>query len=328
MLTVLVLGCNSFSGSHFVKKALDKNIKVIGVSRSRTKDIFLPYKNSKNFENFKFYKYNINKDIDKIILLIRNYKIKHVVNFIAQGMVNESWIKPEDWYETNLISIVKLIHKIKSNFKLKKFLQISTPEVYGNIPGWTYEKTNFNPSTPYAISRTAIDNHLLALFKNYQFPVCFTRASNVYGPGQQLYRIIPKTIVHCLKNEKIFLHGGGLSKRSFIYIEDAVEAYINILKNGQIGETYHVSTNSFHSIKQVVNKTINLIDSNNLKLIKKSKDRVGKDFSYRLNSEKIRKKFKWKEKHSFEKGLENTINWVLDNFKVIKNLKTEYIHKS
>lgn len=326
--TVLVLGCNSFSGSHFVKNALDKNIKVVGVSRSMPNDIFLPYKNSKNYKKFIFYKYNINKNADDIIFLIKKYQIKYVVNFIAQGMVNESWAKPEDWYNTNLISTVKLVHKIIRSFKLKRFLQISTPEVYGNIPGWTYEKNHFNPSTPYAISRSAVDSHLFALFKNFQFPVCFTRASNVYGPGQQLYRIIPKTIVHCLKNKKIFLHGGGLSKRSFIYIEDAVEAYFKILKSGQNGETYHVSTNTFHSIKHVVKKIINKIDSNNMKLITNSEDRLGKDFAYKLSSKKVRKKLKWKEKYSFEKGLENSINWVLHNFKEIKKLKTEYIHKS
>lgn len=291
-------------------------------------DIFLPYKKSKNLRNFKFFKYNLNHNIDKIIYLIRKYKIKYIANFIAQGMVNESWKNPEDWYETNLLSPIKLVHEIKSKFKLKKFLQVSTPEVYGNIPKWTFERNEFYPSTPYAISRSAIDQHLFALFKNYKFPVCFSRASNVYGPGQQLYRIVPKTIIHCLKNKKIFLHGKGASVRSFIYIEDAVRAYFNILKNGKIGQTYHVSTNSLYSVKQAVKKIISKIDLNKMKLVTNSKDRIGKDFSYKLSSKKIRKDLKWSEKNSFDKGLENTINWVLENFDAMKSFKTEYIHKS
>ena len=231
----LVLGSNSFSGSNLVNFLLKKDFNVIGVSRSdEYKKIYLPYKNSPNLKKFKFYKININTNLEKLKLIVKKFKPNYIINYIAQGMVSESWLNPEDWYSTNVVSQVKL-YKELSKFKfIKKFIHVTTPEVYGSTPGKIKESFNFNPSTPYAISRAATDTHLKKYFENFKLPIIFTRTANVYGPHQQLYRIVPKSLISARLNKKIHLHGGGLSKRSFIFIDDASAATYLISAKGKI----------------------------------------------------------------------------------------------
>ena len=326
--TILIIGSNSFSGSHFINLLLKKNYRVIGLSRSNElNNVYLPYKSSKYLKNFFFYKTDLNKSLKKIIKIIQKYKPSYVVNFSAQGMVAESWLKPEDWYRTNILSQVKLLNYLNSFKFIKRYLHVTTPEVYGSHKSWKKESNTFNPNTPYAISRAALDMHLQALNKVYNFPVIFTRTSNVYGPSQQLYRIIPKAIMVSLLNKKILLHGDGLSVRSFIYITDACQANYKILLKGKIGHTYHISTNSILSFKNLVFKISKLTKHNFDKFVKKANERKGKDHSYKLNSDKLRKKLLWKDQISLDQGLKLTFKWIKENFNFLKKQSLEYKHK-
>ena len=158
-------------------------------------------------------------------------------------MVAESWLTPEHWYQTNVVSQVKLHDELRKFDCIKKYVHISTPEAYGSTDGeWLKENYNFSPSTPYAVSRAACDLHLLSFYKAYGFPVVFTRAANVFGPGQQLYRIIPRTMLLARLGGKLNLHGGGYSVRSFIHMEDVSSATYKIAMQGNAGETYHISS--------------------------------------------------------------------------------------
>ena len=233
MKKVLIIGSNSFAGSDFIDFLLKKNFKIYGVSRSKENNkIFLKYKYNKKLKNFTFQKINLNlkKDLIKLINIIKNEKINYIVNFAAQGMVAESWVNPEDWYLTNVYSNSVLIKEL-SKLKIKKYINFSTPEVYGNTTFLKKESNNFAPTTPYAVSRSAQDLNLLAYYKTYNFPVVFTRAANIYGPYQQSYRIIPKVIISILTNKKIPIHGKGDTLRSFIYI---ISIYIYYLYNIKI----------------------------------------------------------------------------------------------
>jgi dTDP-glucose 4,6-dehydratase len=326
----IIIGSNSFSGSHFANLLLKKKFKVFGISRSSEPSIeFLPYKNNKNLKNFIFHQLDLNKLNDRLEILkvIKKNNIKNIVNFASQGMVEESFFNPLDWYATNLLSTVAFIEKIK-NENINNYLHISTPEVYGDHKKTIYENSSKKPSTPYAISRLAMDYHLEAIAKINKFPVKFSRAANVYGEGQQLHRIVPKTITKILKNEKIILDGGGISKRSFVHINDISEGYFKILEKGKIGESYHLSDNNFISIKELVIKICKKLNVDYREcVIEKKEDRLGKDFIYKLNSEKIFNELKWKATTSLESGIEQTINWVKKNFTKFKNKNLEYIHK-
>ena len=260
-----------------------------------------------------------------LISIIRKYKPKYIINYAAQGMVSESWKNPLHWYQTNIISHIKLVESIK-NFKfIKKYINFSTPEVYGSTSGIVRENLNFKPTTPYALSRATADYHLINLNKFFNFPIIFTRTSNIYGPHQKLYRIIPKTIMSCLKKKIIYLHGSGKSVRSFIFIEDVSSATYKIIQKGIIGETYHISTNKFISIKNLVKKINKMLIKK--KIYKNVKDRIGKDKYYFLSSDKIRRKLKWKDKVSLDLGLDLTVKWIRNNFKPLSRMQMEYVHK-
>lgn len=325
---ILILGSNSFAGSNFCDYLLSKKIKVIGVSRSKEiNKIFLKYKSNTYYKkNFSFHKIDLNKNLNELIKLIKIKKIKHIINFASQGMVAESWDKPWDWYNTNIVSFSKLTNQLK-DLKLIKFLNFTTPEVYGNTTSKIKENIIFNPSTPYAISRAAQDFNFFAHYKNFNFPIVFTRTANIFGPHQQLYRIVPISIVKALKNERINLHGSGKSIRSFIFMDDvSAILYKILLDKKNVGQTYHISTKKFVSIKNLVLLILKILGKSR-KLIRNSKERDGKDFGYFLDSSKIIREYKWKNKTSLESGLKETIDWIKSNSKVINNLKLSYKHK-
>ncbi len=330
----LVIGSNSFSGSHFVKKALNSGFEVKGISRSKEPlDVFLPYKwegkkNDLKTNTFQFEQFDLNKNLTEINALIDTFKPNYIINFASQGMVAESWLNPTHWYTTNVVSQVALHDELRKKHFIKKYIHITTPEVYGTTGGnWINENSEFNPTTPYAVSRASCDMHLMSFFKAYNFPVIFTRAANVYGPGQQLYRIIPITILSALTGKRINLHGGGKSIRSFIHINDVVEATLKITMEAKPGTTWHLSTNESISIKELVKKIANLCDVNYDDLINPYKDRLGKDMTYLLDSTLIRETFNWSDKIKLDDGIKETIYWIKENFEVLSKLNWEYKHK-
>jgi dTDP-glucose 4,6-dehydratase len=324
----LVIGSNSFSGAQFIKYLLENSNDVIGVSRSKEiNDVYLPYKwNSKN-ANFKFYPIDINHQLNELIEILNEFKPEYIVNFAAQGMVAQSWETPQDWYQTNVVGQVKLHDQLRKLKFIKKYVHVTTPEAYGSTDGWIKESFIFAPSTPYAVSRAACDLHLMSFFKAYNFPVVFTRAANVYGPGQQLYRIIPRTMLYARLGKKMKLHGGGLSTRSFIHMDDVSAATLKIALDGIPGDSYHISTNETITIRGLVEKICELTNANFSELVELSEDRLGKDQAYLLDSTKLRENFTWQDKINLEQGLIDTLSWVDSNLEILKSLPADYIHK-
>ena len=266
---------------------------------------------------------------NQLLDLINDVEPEIVVNFAAQGMVAESWLNPTHWYQTNVIAQVALHDALRQKTFLKKYVHVTTPEVYGSTDGnWIKEHQNFAPSTPYAISRAACDLHLQSLHKAYGFPVVFTRAANVYGPGQQLYRVIPRTMLSALTGEPMQLHGGGQSIRAFIHIKDVVRATLKLATEGQSGSTWHLSGKDCTSIKELVNQICTLTEANFDDLVQNSDERLGKDQSYLLDSSAIREVHGWSDQISLQDGLKETLSWVETNLDTLKNLSWCYQHKS
>jgi len=324
----LILGSNSFAGSSLTSKLLDLNNKVIGISRSNEPDnCLLGYSENSLKNQFSFYKLDLNDDFQEICNIIDQEKPSYIVDFAGQGMVAESWIWPEQWYNTNIVSKVKLHNFLKDKTFLKKYIRVSTPEVYGSCNDLIKENQRFNPSTPYAVSHASIDLSLKAFYDNYDFPVIFTRFANFYGPYQQCYRIIPKTILFSLLNLDLPLHGGGKSIRSFIYHEDVSDGILKCIEKGKIGETYHFSTEEFVSIYDLVTMICDKLEIDKNKVIKIVDDRPGKDQSYLMDIGKARNNLNWVPKNNLKTGIEKTIIWVKNNFDVLKGLQNEYIHK-
>lgn len=325
---IAVLGSNSFAGAAFVLKALEDGYEVIGFNRSpEGQEFFLPYKESSKQSNYKFYQADINKDLNEIIEIIDSFKPEVVVDFAGQGMVAESWENPSQWYTTNIVAKVKLHDLLRKRVFVKKYIRISTPEVYGSQDQLIKESWDLNPSTPYAVSHASIDLSLRAFNKNYSFPVVFTKFANFYGPGQQLYRIIPRTIIYALTGKQLHLHGGGTSIRAFIHSADVSNGIMDAIKKGQIGETYHFSPNNFYTIKEVVEIICKELSIDFDDFVTIVPDRAGKDKAYLMDSNKSRISFGWNDNVGLIEGINDTVKWVKENLEEINKTSLDYIHK-
>lgn len=326
---VLVLGSNSFSGAAFCAHLLKTGHQVIAVSRSAEPDVaLLPYKWLADQHPLQFHPLDINHHLTEIMALIRSHKVRHVYNYAAQSMVGQSWTYPEHWFMTNCVSTVKLHNALRQYDGLERYIHISTPEVYGSCSGLVPESRHYQPSTPYAVSRAAADLSLHTFFDVYQFPVVFTRAANVYGEGQQLYRIVPKTILSALLGQTLPLHGGGHSTRSFIHIDDVSDATLKIGQSGRLGDIYHISTERMITIRALVELICDMLQVPFATLCQISEDRLGKDAAYLLDAGKLRNELHWQDQVSLENGLERTIVWAKKYLGQLKNLPQDYIHKA
>ena len=326
---VLVIGSNSFSGTWFCEHALAKGAEVIGVSRSKEPNqVFLPYRWFGHDKAFRFYPYDINHHLDEIIALVENEKITHVVNFAAQSMVGQSWEFPEHWFQTNAVSTTKLFNRLRRLDFLDRYVHVTTPEVYGSTDGgFISENTPYNPSTPYAASRAASDMSLKTFVDAYGFPAVSTRAANVYGAGQQLYRIIPRTILFARLGRKMQLHGGGVSKRVFIDMRDVCEATWLVMTKGKVGECYHISGDEVVTIRALVERIAAKMGIAFDDLAVVGEERLGKDAAYLLDSKKIREAVGWNDKITLEQGLDDCVAWVNKNLETLRDLPFDYIHK-
>lgn len=323
-----VLGSNSFAGAAFVARALADGADVIGFNRSyESSPIFLPYLKIKSSGSYTFFQADINHDLDSILSRLDIFRPQVVVDFAGQGMVAESWQNPAQWYNTNIVAKVKLHDQLRVRNWLERYVRISTPEVYGSQESLLQETWQYNPSTPYAVSHAAVDQSLRAFYQQYDFPVVFTRFANFYGPGQQLYRIVPRTIIYGLLGKKLQLHGGGTSVRAFISGVDMADAVMRSIDTGVIGEAYHFSPERFLTIREIIEIICSRMDVGFEDLVEIAPDRPGKDQAYLMDSKKARRELGWQESHTFEEGVDDTLHWVKNSIDEISTLPLNYIHK-
>jgi dTDP-glucose 4,6-dehydratase len=325
---VAVLASNSFAGSAFVASALTRGYAVLGLSRSpEPADVFLPYKQVPQSRNFQFRQVDINTDFEAACEALAAFKPEIIADFAGQGMVAESWHAPEQWYQTNIVSKVRLHQFLRDQPWLKRYMRASTPEVYGSCDHPVDESQRFNPSTPYAVSHAAIDMSLLAFFRNYGFPVMLGRFANFYGEHQQLYRLIPKAILCVRSGTKLPLHGGGRSRRAFIHADEVADGIWRMLEHGQPGGTYHFSPDRFRLISDVVVTICGQLGVDIDQATESVADRPGKDNAYLMDASKARRELGWQPFVDFEQGVGRTIAWVDRNFETLRALPWEYRHK-
>ncbi len=324
---VLVIGSNSFSGADFIDLLLEKEeYEVFGVSRSEEKSaLFLPYKNRKS-SRFRFEKIDLNRDLTKLANCLELFQPEYVVNFAAQSEVAPSWKNPHHWFQTNAVAITKLADLLKGQPFLKKYVHISSPEVYGTCSGKVFETAPLNPSTPYAASKAAGDLSLFTFYKNFSFPLVMIRSTNVYGPYQQLFKIIPRTIIYLKQGKKIPLHGGGKAVKSYIHIRDISEGERLIMEQGDVGEIYHLSPDFGVSVRFVVETICKKMGETFSERVEEVEERLGQDKAYVIDSTKARS-LGWSPKISLEQGIEETLAWVERSYSAIIKEPLEYVHK-
>jgi len=317
METILVTGGMGFIGSNFIHYLLKnhKEFKIINVD-------YLTYagnpENLKEFEEFdevfyKFYKYDIS-DFDHILDIAKREKIEYIINFAAESHVDRSIDNPDIFIKTNILGTQSLLNVAKK-LNIKKFIQISTDEVYGSLtfedPAFT-ENLLLKPNSPYSASKAAADLIVRSYYKTFNLPVNITRCSNNYGPYQFPEKLIPLMIKNAMNNQKLPIYGTGQNIRDWIFVEDHCEAIFLVLKEGISGEIYNIGGNSEISNLELVKRLLSILNKPE-NLIKFVKDRPGHDLKYAINFEKIKNELSWEPKINLGDGLKFTVEWYKNN---------------
>lgn len=327
--TVVVLGANSFSGQDFVDLLLDRpEYKVIGVSRSPERsDLFLKYKTRGDLSNYNYHALDMNNDMPVLLELLDEQKPAYIVNFAAQSEVAPSWEHPEHWFQTNTVALAQLINHLRRRDYLKRYLHVSSPEVYGTCEGNVLEDAPLNPSTPYAASKAAADLLLSTFLKQFDFPLLTVRATNVYGARQQLFKIIPRSVIYLQIGKKIQLHGGGAAVKSYIHIRDVSRGELAILEKGRIGQIYHLSPDSGVAVRDVVRLICARMGRGFDQSAESVAERPGQDAAYVIDSTLARTELGWSPRISMEQGLAEVVDWVEEYKEQIIAMPLEYLHK-
>ena len=334
MKKILITGGSGFIGSNLVNLLLKKKYAVINIDKSAYSANPYNVKKFRNNKNYLFFKLDINQRT-KIIKIIKKYKPEGIINLAAETHVDRSIDDAEKFIKTNIggvYNLLEILRKLKKKTKNKmKFLQISTDEVYGDIPGskLASEKDNYNPSSPYSASKASADQLVKAYGRTYGIKTLIANPCNNYGQNQFPEKFIPKMIFNILNNKPLPIYGKGKNTREWIHVKDNCEAILKIFQKGKFGENYNIGTNIKLKNIDIVKKLLKIAKSKimvgNKVKISFVKDRPGHDLRYALNSSKIRKKMKWKHKISSSKGLEDTFDWYKNNLGYFKKISKRNI---
>ena len=318
-MKILVTGGAGFIGGNFVHYMVNKYPEdmIVNLDKLTYAGNLSTLSEAMKNQNFKFIKADI-CDIEKIDTVFKEEEPNIVVNFAAESHVDRSISNPEVFLETNIRGTSVLLECCKK-YNVKRYHQISTDEVYGDLPldrpdlSFT-EKSPLRPSSPYSVSKTSADLLVLSYFRTYKLPVTISRCSNNYGPYHFPEKLIPLIIIKALKNQRLPIYGDGKNVRDWIYVKDHCKAIDLILHKGKIGEVYNVGGNSEKSNLEVVKTILNILGKSE-KLIEFVPDRLGHDRRYAINDYKIESELGFKRDVTFEQGIEKTINWFLHNEK-------------
>lgn len=249
---------------------------------------------------------------DEELLKLILPKTDYFVNFAAHTHVDRSILNQEEFVFTDILGTYAILKVLKTKKNVKKFIHISTDEVYGaSFEGSFDEKSPLNPSSPYAASKASADLLCLAFYKTFNIPVIIVRPSNNYGPRQYPEKLIPLSIIKILKGEKVPIYGNGKQKREWIYVDDCIRAIYKVMEKGVPGEIYNIGSGFEIENIEVVKKISNILGKGE-NVFEFVKDRPSHDIRYFLDSSKI-KALGWKPEIDFEKGLELTVKWYLEN---------------
>ena len=328
--TVVVIGSNSFSGSDFIDHLLaTTRYRVIGVSRSEeASPLFLPYlRRAERSARFEFHRLDLNRDMPAIQELLAAEQPRYVVNFAAQSEVAPSWEHPERWFMTNAAAVAALGNFLRDHSWLERYVHISSPEVYGTCEGTVREEAPINPSTPYAASKAAGDLMLFTLVKNFDFPLVMIRATNVYGAHQQLFKIIPRSVIYLKSGRTIELHGGGRAVKSYIHVRDVSRGELAAMESGRPGQIYHLSPDGGVAVRDLVGRICAAMDKSFEASTSVVAERVGQDRAYVIDSTKARRELGWQPEISLDEGIGGVVKWIGDAWEEIRAEPLEFVYK-
>ena len=264
----------------------------------------------------------------RLMRLVDEIAPGYVINVAALSEVNLSNFQPVEYFQTNCLGVVTFCSQLRTREYLRRYVHISSAEVYGTCPQSIAESAPLNPSTPYAVSKAAADMYLLTLRKNFGFPVNLVRSTNVYGRHQQLYKIIPRTAIYLRQGRKLELQGGGKAVKSFVHIRDVVRGIVAVLAASDPAPIYHFSAPDDHTVAEIVERVCQLMGHDFADAVVVAGDRVGQDARYWLDDSRARQELGWRPEVPLDEGLREVIAWVEANWTAITREPLEYVHKT
>ena len=329
---IIVTGGLGFIGSNLIDLLISKKYSVINLDKVSYSSNFYNLKEHKNNNKYKFIKCDLNSK--KIPSILLKYKPICIFNLAAETHVDRSIDGPKNFINSNVLGTFNLLEAFKT-FSTKynsKLIHISTDEVYGDIlKGRSDEKYSYKPSSPYAASKAASDHLVYSYIRTYKIPAVISNCSNNYGPKQHPEKLIPKLIYNIINNKELPIYGKGKNSREWLHVKDHCMALFKVFEKGKIGEFYNIGSNknlnNIQITKALIKIAKNFITIGPKVKIKYITDRPGHDQRYALNSNKIKKKLKWKPQIKFDNGLKETFLWYLNNKKYYSSLAKKDIVK-
>lgn len=320
MRTVLVTGAAGFIGSNFVRLLLNRgeDVKLVAFDKltyagnlANLRDLLEKFANK-----LAFVKGDI-CDAEAVSRAMDEHRVSEVVNFAAESHVDRSILGSGPFVQTNVVGTQVLLDISRSK-GVRKYLQVSTDEVYGTLPEdkpeikFT-EETPLQPNSPYSASKAAADCLIRSYFHTFHMPVLTTRCSNNYGPYHFPEKLIPLFVTNLMEGRKVPLYGDGLNVRDWLYVEDHCDAIWTVLNKGRDGEIYNIGGNN-EITNRVITETI-LREMNKPwdEFVQYVKDRPGHDRRYAIDASKIKRELGWEPRHRFESAIKTTIQWFKDN---------------
>ncbi len=313
-MNLLVTGGAGFIGSNFIRHIINKypEYRVINLDK-------LTY--AGNLENLtgvdKDPRYAFEKgdicDKARVQLCVMRYEIDAIINFAAESHVDRSILGAAEFVQTNIVGTHVLL-EVAKELKIKRFLQVSTDEVYGSLglTGLFIEDTPLHPNSPYSASKASADMLALAYQHTFGLPVVLTRCSNNYGPYQFPEKLIPLMIANAINDKPLPVYGDGMNIRDWLHVKDHCSAIDEVLHRGRIGEVYNIGGNNEKPNIEIVRLILQNLGKPE-SLITYVKDRLGHDRRYAIDSSKIQRELGWQPLYTFEQGIAETIKWYMNN---------------
>jgi len=330
---ILITGGAGFIGSHVVRLFVNKypENEIYNLDKLTYAGNLENLRDIEEKKNYNFIKGDIT-DRDFIINLFREKNFDGIIHLAAESHVDRSIKNPQEFLHTNISGTVNLLdaaRKTWNNFEDRRFYHISTDEVYGSLDdgGYFVETTAYDPKSPYSASKASSDHFVRAYNNTYNLPIVISNCSNNYGPYQFPEKLIPLCINNIKNNQNIPVYGKGANIRDWLHVEDHAKAIDIIFFKGRDGDTYNIGGGNEWKNLDLIKLLCGIMDDklkrsggSSEKLISFVKDRAGHDLRYAIDASKLTEQLGWLPSRTFEKGLENTVEWYLNNHQWLENV--------
>ncbi|MED3946208.1 dTDP-glucose 4,6-dehydratase [Priestia aryabhattai] len=327
-MNILVTGGTGFIGSNFVRHMVETypSYGIVNYDLLTYAGNLENLKDIESHENYTFVKGDINNR-ELVDHLVKYHNIDVIVNFAAESHVDRSITEPNIFIKSNVLGTQALLDVTRAN-NLKKYVQVSTDEVYGSLgeTGYFTEETPLAPNSPYSASKAGADMLVSAYHETFGMNVNITRCSNNYGPYHFPEKLIPLMVTNALEGKELPIYGDGKNVRDWLHVKDHCAAIDLVIHKGEPGEIYNVGGHNERTNNEIVHLIVEKLNAPQ-ELIKFVEDRLGHDRRYAIDPTKLTTELGWKPKYTFDTGIVETIQWYLDNQDWWKNIKSgDYVN--